>query len=115
LLKKDESFDCPVLSFWSLEVSAAVAVEPSVRGRLRDGRDACGGGGLVETWLEGGGDEISTADDDACGTCDAEGGVCGTSRRLEAVLSADRAFVAGSAFVSAPRFVKKLDTSICFP
>ena len=103
LVKKDESFDWPVRSFFGFDDVSEV----SARGRLR----VCDG--LADTWVGGGGggeDSIGDwADDgDACGTCDDAGGGSIASMGGTSVAGT----VAGSA---APRLVKKLDTSICFP
>ena len=102
LVKKDESFDWPVRSFFGFDDVSEV----SARGRLR----VCDG--LAETWVGGGGGEGSiwdwVDDGDACGICDDAGGGSIASMGGTSVAGA----VAGSA---APRFVKKLDTSICFP
>ena len=47
MLKKEESFDCPALSFFGFDVPV---VEVSVRGRLWASRGACGG--FREAWFE---------------------------------------------------------------
>lgn len=49
LPKKEESFDCPALSFFGFDVPVA---EGSARGRLCESRGACDG--LREAWLDGG-------------------------------------------------------------
>lgn len=41
LVKKEESFDCPALSFFCFD-TPALAPEVSVRGRLRESWDSCG-------------------------------------------------------------------------
>ena len=128
LAKKEESFVCPVSSFFCFAVPE---VEVSVRGRLRDSRGSCDG--LREAWLAAGdvvagegGAEISVSGwleadggceaDDAGGSSTGRGGSC-VSKAPKAVARVDSPFddAVGGGDVSVTRLVKKLDMSVCFP